>query len=197
MDTKKQNVVFRRIRGRIIPIRLSPSEKKEAKHGAAFAAAGLTVAATGGAAYKAVANTAYKFAQKAAVRMSDAPFVKKGAQMSFDDLIKINAAKADATRLMITARKFEKAVPYIRIGSTIAGATLLSFGTAKLFRALANKKQKNKAEKIGAGAGAVTTLAFLAGMNTKAAKTVVVNRFKSVAFKKTTQAIIEKFLKGF
>lgn len=133
------DIAFRRIRGRIVPIKLSKEQKQKAQ-GAAISGAGVGVAVGGGSLYKRavvksadLANRAFKAASDSSIR----------GQLSFDDLAKIKNAQRTSEKLFRTANYFAKFSGAVRKASPIIGGALIAYGTSKSLMA-GKKKKKNE-----------------------------------------------------
>lgn len=151
------DVTFRRIRGRIVPIR---KKKKDMPKGAGTIGAGVAVAASGGLLYRGAVKAAEKQMEKAARVFSFAPKAPKGVQMTFDDLLKSDIAKKQATKFMTRASLLERATPHIRRASTLAGGTLIGVGASQVVKSMTDDSNDPKADAIGVAAGTLATIAF-------------------------------------
>jgi hypothetical protein len=189
------NLIFRRINGRIVPIRLNKSEKKDLKEGVTYTAAGVGVAAGGGALYRQVTKKSMSFASAGAEEYLKTRFNTGKGQMSFDDLIQAKKYQTKATKLMQTAIRLEKLTPFIRKGAFGIGTALVGYGGLKIGKAIGKKDKKTESAAIGATSSAIVGQAFLSGYSPK---TEIKNLFQSAKqydlFNKTKNVFIKKFL---
>lgn len=143
------NITFRRIRGRIVPIRLSKEQKEKAK-GSLISGAGVGVAVGGGSIYKRAVVKSADIANKAFKAISE---VKKG-QMSFDDIAKINSQKKTSEKLFRVANGLAKFSGLVRKVSPIVGGGLIAYGASKALTAdKKNKKNKDMIAAVSAVSG--------------------------------------------
>lgn len=181
------DVVFRRIRGRLIPI------KREKLEGAGMVAGGLGVAAASG-------NVAARLVRSAAHAENEARTVLKAARKAkaaaeqMGPLFASTANKKylqaghEALKTMVESRKLFASSLGIRNAGYTAGAALIAGG---LHRAAGKKQSKKTTAAIAAGAGVATHFAIRSsflkstlGKGIKvsdalraAAKTIIVKRF--------------------
>lgn len=158
-----QEVAFRRINGRIVPIRLN-KQKKETIKGAAIAGSGAAIALGGASIYKRAINSSVSLAKKAydLVTPQSNVFGKGGkkkfasaSQMSFDDILaRTNNANAD--KAFKTANKLAKLSTSVRKGSLALGTGLIFYGATKAVSANKKKKISPETSALVAGAGALT-----------------------------------------
>lgn len=165
VDKKGNKIAFRRIRGRIVPVRV-----KEAASGIGQAATGVGVSLTG--AYLAGAGL-----KKVVAQSEKAKEVVISAALAFNPnhptalgrkVSAINIGRA-SSRLKKAGRiaKISKGVLW---GSRITGAALIAAGTEKLVRSATNAKSEDRALRFGAtlsgfAAGYGTYKAFASGFD--------------------------------
>lgn len=166
----EQRITFRRIRGRIVPIKLSKAEKGQIA-GAAMVGAGAVVAIEGGNAYRKVAATAMKQAIEG-IKVRNKVTKRFGArQLSFDDILNNNTKiqfsvkdlrwkdKMIKKRQMFVdaSKRTVKVANFIRKATPIAALGLFGYGSAKFATSYAKDKRKKispeTATLIGLGAG--------------------------------------------
>jgi hypothetical protein len=170
--------IFRRIRGRIVPI--GRKKQSEAKKGAAIVAAGVAVSASGGKAFKKVEGMVFRSEQRAKnAFISFSSKVKKGSQMTFDDLLRDQSAERIANKFIKKPALLSKTLPLIRKSSIFTGAALIGYGAGKVAKSLSNKKNENKAQNIGAVSGAAATIVFASALD----PSIVLNSPKFKTFK--------------
>lgn len=144
------DVVFRRIRGHIVPIKLTKEQKGQVK-GLGIAAAGAVVAAEGGALYK---RLAFKATQTAIKGMKDiVPSTKEftgiknkfksTAQMSFDDIVQKTSPRISEGSLK-AAQRIVKSANFVKKASPFIGGALIAYGTGKFV----SNYQKDKKKKV-------------------------------------------------
>ncbi len=159
-----QDIAFRRINGRIIPIKLNRQKKEQIK-GGAIAAAGAAIAIGGGSIYKRAVSKSASIAQKAFDALTPTPKQFSGiknkfrssAQMSFDDFI--TTQKVDPTKAFRAANRLSKMSGIVRKLSPGIGGALFAYGSAKV---LNNSRDKKLDPDISAliGAGASQSLPY-------------------------------------
>lgn len=157
MENKNRDVVFRRIRGRIVPIRrkkTSPGVSDTAK-GVTAITAGLGIAAGGGELYRRAVLKTSNLALSALTKM-DPIKTKPGGQMGFDDLSRVKQHKENIHKLFRSSRRLLGFSKAIRKVSPAVGAGLLTFGAVKLMN---SGKKKKKIDAGFAAGGAVVTAA--------------------------------------
>jgi hypothetical protein len=176
------DVVFRRIGGRVIPIRLNKSEKKDLATGAALLGAGVGLAVGGGVAYRKAAATSLKYAEKAAKVIFSSKASKKMGQLSFDDLLHADKSKKQAYDFMKKARNLERATPLIRNASWLAGTGLTAIGGAKVAGSLSKTEHKNNVKALGAAAPAIVSTSFMLGVNPKATAKSLLSKVAKLRF---------------
>ena len=192
-------VVFRRIRGRIVPMRLTKQQKESAK-GGAIAASGAAIAVGGGSAYKRAVNASATIARKAFDAMTPAPKefsgmkhkFKSTAQMSFDDVIG-KASSVNSEKAFKAANRLASLSTTVRRLAPVIGGGLLFYGGAKVIAS--NRKKKLDPETtalIAATGGASLPYAIKQGQ--KLFEFGLQNRQTKMAFAKSTAgAAIKKF----
>ena len=158
---KDRVVRFVRIRGRIVPIKLS-KEKKEQLKGAGIAAAGAAVTIEAGNTYRKLAEKAMTYGINA-IKLKERTnyFGSKGVagQMSFDDVLSAQNLSA-ATKAQKTGKMFASSAIFISRAAPIVGGGMIAYGTSKFLTNLNKDKDKNKispevASALGLGAGAL------------------------------------------
>lgn len=153
------NVVFRRIRGRLVPIRLNKSQKQQAK-GFGIAAAGAAVAATGGRAYRSLVNKSATSAFRGFNMLDRAMRGSGPAQLSLFDMGKQSALKKSAEASLKAGKRLGALSKSVRLGSTVIGAGLMGLGATKVINGM-DKKQKRKIspELLAGGSAAAAVIA--------------------------------------
>lgn len=194
-----ENVVFRRIRGRIIPIKLSKA-KKEQLTGVGIAGVGAGVAIAGGRAFSKLSNMAIDTALKGLAFREAVPrqfsngkkLFKATSQLTFDDMavrnsiINADKAKAAASRLAKSAKFVRKASPYL-------GSALIGLGAAKFLNGLSKeKKSKMSPDLLNVLGVAATTTATYASINSEKLFTISAVSGKQEAFKFMGQSVTSK-----
>jgi hypothetical protein len=154
-----QDIAFRRIRGRIVPIKLNKQRKEQIK-GGAIAATGAAIAVGGGSFYKRAVSKSASLAQKAFDALTPTPKQFSGiknkfrssAQMSFDDFI-ASGPKVDPQKAFRAANRLSKLSGVVRKLSPGIGGALFAYGGAKLLNNSRDKKfDPDISALIGAGA---------------------------------------------
>lgn len=169
MSNLKQNgVIFRRVRGRIVPIRLNKEQKKrlgEAGKGTGLVVAGAGVAAAAGAAYRSILRSTTKMSARA---MKSAEFsgraIPGGTQLSFGAFRKASRASELAMKLSGRASRIASIAQPLRKGGIFAGSILIGIGASKLARAIAGEKNEKLEATVGSAASA---LAFNSKLTSK------------------------------
>lgn len=164
MADNKQ-VVFRRINGRVVPIKVKKDQTSGAAAGAALAAAGIGVSASSGKAYRAVNRVATAKSVKAMgtlERIQTMSFRKTGQrQLSFDSLVRKRRAKELAYKGLKAGQRIGRFAAPLRIGGQIVGAAMVGAGVSKFLDSI--KDNSMTKEKISAIAGATAVGAFITG----------------------------------
>ena len=176
----KENVTFRRVRGRIIPIKLKKNNQgKEILSGAGLASAGVVTAATSGdLAARATKKAAHFkinsniYAQKAASMFnrvargsSKAKQAEKAGQMAFAFKIKpmphmSEAFQKIAMKSALKSRGFVALKKGLKYGGLAASTGLISQGIKMGYEGATGKKADAKKEVIATAAGAGATFAL-------------------------------------
>ncbi len=158
-------IVFRRIHGRIIPIKkkvdsLGKKDVIEIAKGAGYAAAGVGVAASGGRAFaKTVLSSA-----KMAFRATDFIHNVTSHQPSlFTGDLARSVAKGKAEKLLKHAVTRSRIAAMIRIAAPIAGTALFAYGANRIAKALKENKKDLSPAAIGAAAASVAGASFYYG----------------------------------
>lgn len=177
MAKERRNVVFRRIRGRIVPIRIKPGDKnrKQVRLGAGLIAAGTVVSATGGAVALGFSKRSIK-AQQSAFRFQKlarkaSQRAQSGQQLNmFRQVTNLGRVKT----LLGRSRKAKKASSILtkfaartKGAALLGGATLLGTGIQSILNA--TDKSPSVEAKIGQDfasgiAGDVASVAFAIGI---------------------------------
>lgn len=151
------DVTFRRINGRIVPIKLNKN-RQELAQGAGMVAGGIGVSSASGKIYRAINRYATAKSVKA-FRTLDKITSMRGSGTLFSHAKKMKAAGM-AEKAMKSARAIGKFSAPLRIGGQLLGATMIGAGASKIVK---SKKSKNNSEKIAAAVGAASFGAFLTG----------------------------------
>lgn len=174
LEPKKQNqeVVFRRIRGRIIPIRKNMTKKQNSElvKGAGYVAAGaaVSIGAGEGAAQLVKAAAAKRVKAKFEFNRIFRGFKRSGKaeQVTFEFLRGANRFKGSAREAAQGAiktrrsafRLFKARNIVLGLGS-LAGAALFSLGLNKIAKSVGNKELEDKEEAVNNIVGAVAAAA--------------------------------------
>lgn len=182
--SKNNSVAFRRIKGRIVPIKLNSGQKDMAK-GAGIAAAGAAVSIAGGRIFTKLTNKAIDSALKGIAIREQIPKMtfKTSRQLTFDDLIARNSlARADKAKAI--AKRFAKAAQVVRKASPYVGAGLIGFGAVKFLEGLNKGKKKKMNPDVANALGvAASTAAAYASQNSEKLFTISAISGKQEAFK--------------
>lgn len=155
-------VAFRRINGRVVPIKTDMLSKKERKvaavQGAAGVAGGAAAAITTGAGTAAAVRNASKFTVKSRIMWQNAKATLSPGQLHLPGLKTEAAAqkvirKAVATRF-VAGKVFKYRNPVLLAGAGVA-ASLSAYGATKINEALTGKK--NESGKIASAAATAAT----------------------------------------
>lgn len=150
-------VIFRRIRGRLVPIKLTKEQKGQVK-GASIAAAGAGVSIVGGSTYRKVANKAIDLGIKGVEASQKMKFGSK--QMSFDDLLINQGLKKTQLGYSVAAKRVAKLAIGIRKTAPIIGGALIAYGTTKFVNNYGKDKKRKIAPEV---AGAIGLAAGVGG----------------------------------
>ena len=171
-------VVFRRIRGRIIPIRqkasefkaLSKEKKKEAFKGAAIAASGVGTAFAGGYGFKRtmLAFLGKDTQSKNIIKNIDEAATKAGQLDLFNHGPQFAKSTAEADKLFKQSQRIAKFGSVIRYAAPLAGAGLIAYGANKFSKSTSKNRQRLKKISVYGAAGAIGTSAFFYGQFGKA-----------------------------
>lgn len=175
-----QQVAFRRIHGRVVPIRLNKSQSEQLK-GAAIAGAGIGLASGSGALYR----KAIWAGTKASVRAFDTLHKVKSfrsAQPSLFGYARKLEMEKKAAELFRTGVKLQKYGTIARKVGTFGGAGLVAYGVHRALKARGDEHPGAKALVAGA-ALPVANEAFKAGALGRAGLKDLA--FKSFNFLKT------------
>lgn len=167
------DIVFRKIRGRIVPIRLTKKEKVDVMKGAGLTAAGAATSAAAGFGYKALYQRADKFASRAnffgdqfkrimAARAKEIKFKKlRGSpmQMSFGDMGAKGFERVTAKSARENTIKFANLAKRYELGSRIVAGLGIAAGGAIAGKGIEMmlKPAKERGEKSGVWKGAGLT----------------------------------------
>jgi hypothetical protein len=185
MTQNKGDVVFRRIHGRIVPIRraagqargLSPERKKEAAKGVAIAAAGVGASFGGGLVFRKSLKSIKKtigalesaYARNAAILKKMGPGGAQGSLFAHAGIPRqefVGAAKTD--KLFRSAKNLGKFSTALKWAAPLAGAGLIAYGANRFSKATTkNRKGLNKTALLGA-AGSVGGASFVYGSQGRA-----------------------------
>jgi hypothetical protein len=163
-------VVFRRVKGRIIPLRLTESGKRQIKQGAqgtALVAGGAAIAASAGKLHRA----AVKFSTSGSIRafrsLEKLDKLKRIPRPSLFGAALRNARITDiyqkTEQLSKASARLGRFTPAIRIGGLAVGAALAGAGIAKIYKAREPQASKKKIAAVTAIGATGATAAFLAG----------------------------------
>jgi F0F1-type ATP synthase membrane subunit c/vacuolar-type H+-ATPase subunit K len=172
METNKPAVIFRRVGGRVIPIRVKDGVSKNhsvdlqgAGKGLALGAAGVGVSASAGKLYKAIlgsstrtSSRAWKTAESISRRFASGA----GSQITFDQLIRKQKAQGLVDQALSRASKLSATAPWVRRGALAAGSALIGVGASKITESLVGRKlSDSESWSIG---GSVAGASFAAGI---------------------------------
>ena len=161
MIPQKRDVTFRRINGRIVPIKVTKKQKGDVATGAALAAAGVGVTVGAGKAYKGVNQKSTRQSVRA-FRAMERIMSKGGpSQPSFFSMASKKKAIDKAMKSLNNAHKIGMFAAPLRVGGRVAGAALLGAGAAKLYEGV--KKEKLSTEKAAAIGSTAAVGAFITG----------------------------------
>ncbi len=157
------DLIFRKIHGRIVPIKMTRKQKDEAIKGAGLAVAGVGVAGAAGKAYPKVLH-----------------FSNQMSKRAFSSLMKLDNQHLRPLTLFSVARRGERVkkvytmtdklfkasirvgrlAPALRLGGVAVGSALVAAGLNKLHKASGRKSKTERATVASLGA-VVATTAFL------------------------------------
>lgn len=197
MSERSKDVVFRRVRGRIVPIRLKKRDAADLAKGAAAVTAGAAIGAAGGAAFKKTVTTGARAAFRAssvfdAIR-NKARFSR---QLELPGIMRHARAQKTARKAMDFALKAEKASTFIKVGTGALAVGLAGYGLHKLGSAYARRTKGEKPSPGGtaASAAAVASGAFLVGMHGRAGVSHVAS--KAARYAPVAKEAFLRFLRG-
>jgi len=153
---QSKNVAFRKVNGRIVPIKLrklSQSGTSEIVKGAAIAATGAAVAAGAGFGYKKInqASTRMAFrAFNAADRITSRAYGP--LQSTFASALRKQKAVELAGKLSKKAAAIGSLAPGLRRTGMVGGSLLIGLGAAKVSAAVTKEKNENLNRTVGAAA---------------------------------------------
>lgn len=163
------DIKFRRIHGRIVPIKMTQHQQRQGLQGTGLAAAGIGIAAGAGKIYRAAnqfASSKSARAFRSLERLDRARFKLTPQGSLFGPPAREKGTKKvlELTGKMFKAsNRISQFAPALRLGSIAAGSALIGAGAAKLYKASGQKSSKtNKAQSAAIGT-AVGTGAFLTG----------------------------------
>lgn len=199
------DIAFRRIHGRIVPIRLNKSQRETGK-GLAISAAGAGVALGGASIYKRAVMASANLAKKGFDLITPTKSVfgggnkkfRSAAQMSFDDVLKAGNG-ANSEKAFRAAKNLSSFSGLVRKGAPVLGGALFAYGATKIVNA--NKKKKlhpETAAVIGAiGAGGIKPAykaaqkVFEFGLNNRQTKMKFAGSFAKETFKKYAAKVLK------
>lgn len=175
-----KDFAFRRVHGKVIPIRLKKSNRgTETKKGAALAGAGVVTAATSGNLAARATKEAAKFRINAKVYSQKAQSLlkkvsntqgagaklEKAGQMAFEFKIKPRAPRSEAfakiaLRNTLKSNGFKLLRKGLHVGGLATSTALLGTGFKKLYEGISGDKADTKQEIISTAAGAGATFAL-------------------------------------
>lgn len=158
---ENKNIAFRKIRGRIVPIRMNKETKLRVKDGAVgalLAGAGAAAASVSGAVHKGILKVSTSMSARAMRSLERAggravPF----GQLSLKGFQKSDRAASLALKLSERAAKISTVATPLRKVGQFTGAVLLGLGASKVARAVNEEKNETLESTIGLAA---STLAF-------------------------------------
>ncbi len=151
-------MVFRRIRGRIVPIKISDSDKKTAKAvlgGAAISGAGVGLGLASGNTYRKALFTSSKASLDAIGKVSS---VFEPRQPTFRHYAKRLQDADRVGKALKFANRMNTAASLLKSGSHYLGAALVGGGAFYALNALPRKNKKQINPEIAAGAGAALSV---------------------------------------
>jgi hypothetical protein len=179
-------VIFRRVRGRIVPIRASEAKSRQrlALSGVAHAAAGLGVAAgTGYGVAKLVRHASKQHLLANASFRVNRKLLKIGAAQggTVNSLLRHSVKMGDAAKLRAGASRLFHLRNPLLAGGAIVGGALLGAGALRLHRAWQNKPKKDGSIAENATASAlaagVTAAAYYRALPVGSLSKVAANTF--------------------
>lgn len=198
------DVAFRRINGRIVPIRLNKQRREQIK-GAAIAGAGAAVAVGGGSFYKRAVSKSAELATKAFEALTPSPKqftgmkhkFKSAAQMNFDDFIAAQP-KVKPDKVFKAANRLAKMSGAVRKLAPVIGGGLFAYGATKFL----NNSKKDQLDPDTAallGAGAAQSLPYAIKKGQQLFDFGLIPRQQKMAFAKsaTTEAVKKFATKAF
>lgn len=159
----KKDVVFRRIRGRIVPIKLTADQKSRLKAGAqgtALVGAGVAIAATSGNFYrKAVMKSADK-AMKALIEIQNIGDIlkKSGPQQTLFDYAKRTDQQRAAFESLRKSKQIANASKFLKAAAIPVGAGLVTAGALRALSAVPNQKKRQIDPALVAGGSAAVAV---------------------------------------
>jgi hypothetical protein len=165
-QNQEQQIVFRRIRGRIVPIKQNVNKnRQEAIKGLSFLGAGVAASVGAGNLYRKTNRAATNLSSRgfrglehlgAAIMFENSQAYKAGKKKSYETVLKtLNRAK-----------NIGKAARPLRLGGQLLSSALIGIGAANLYKATTDQDPNSDlAEAIGS---AVATGAFIAGTHGRA-----------------------------
>lgn len=143
------DIIFRRVKGRIIPIKLTKEQKGrivEGSKGIAIAGAGVGLSVASGQIYRKAVVSSANMAMKAFSTIENIAdkFKNSGAaQQSLFDYVKRSEQISKQTSRLRTASRISGASKFLKAASLPIGAALISYGAYRTLNAIP-KKEKNK-----------------------------------------------------
>jgi len=202
---KNNQVVFRRVRGKIVPIKVK--DKKELAHSGKLIATGLATSLVGGGisrlsqkGAKAALKKSYQASKLSAKSRSRAASdIQKtfGFDDKFDNRNIIRARKYSATSVALSKRsiKFTKVSSLTRLAASALGGGIVTSGLERGAEALGIKESATR-EAITAVAGQIASYAFMLGVGKFGARAKSLKLLKSInqAAKVTKGRIKKRYL---
>lgn len=149
MKDNKQ-IQFRRINGRIVPIK--PKKERDLIKGVAAGVAGVAVTVAGAKLYKRAVTASAKAAFKGFSSLEKVALGK--GQLSFSDLDKVNKIKKLSNDSFRTASKLASLSGIIKKASPVLGAGLVGYGALKVVASLDDDAKKELDPALVAGGSA-------------------------------------------
>jgi hypothetical protein len=161
------SLVFRRINGRIVPIKLSKQRKKDLKTGTALVGAGLAVGAGTGVGVAKVVQVHKKVFKASNVAYKAAADSMRGQLNLFSTPhAKETMAKA-VTKRFIASKMFRARGKMLAAGITLS-SIILGEGITRIHKGITGEKDQSVSSSIGERAAASVTTALVLGAYYKA-----------------------------
>lgn len=181
---KKKDVVFRRVRGRIVPIKV---KKKELKRGAKIAGTGLAISAGGGLASRAALKGAKSKLKRASRAKTLSRSVLAQGTFGFDNdrakaMKRAEKLSKIGDKLSKQSMKFTQAASISRIAASVLGGAVVTAGLERGAEALGFKETVER-EAITAVGGQVASIAFMLGLGKFGARAKAIGAVKRLMVK--------------